>query len=341
MLPSTVRSVVLQSLSSIEIVVVDDASVDATPELLVRMQATDGRIRAIRLDRNGGQGEARNRGARESTGEYLQFLDDDDLLHPEKLRVQSDCLDSEADTEISVCQTLHFAMHPGDLPFVWNTARRGLDHLSRFVRHDHLWGTEAPLWRRDAFFSIGEWPITNDAVNDYELHVRALASGLRAGFRNMPLCHHRTHAESRVSRAGPNDVVSRHLAAFRRSEAILRERGLDTGAYLDEIRQNRLWIAMWSLELGVPSIAREAAESALELTTDAGELAATARIIEIAESAAPDVPLKLDSDDPAVLALRCDRQARQGWWLKCPIEAEPIEPIPAGRRYGRDRSGPH
>src|SRR3954447_14430695 len=62
----------------VDLIVVDDASTDDTWEVL--RACDDPRVRCFRMDRNGGQSAARNRGLDEARGTYVKFLDSDDLL---------------------------------------------------------------------------------------------------------------------------------------------------------------------------------------------------------------------------------------------------------------------
>ncbi len=80
---STLRSVFAQERPGLDVVVVDDGSTDRTMEVL---GALDDRIRVFQQD-NKGPGAARNRGIREAEGEYIAFLDSDDLWLPWTLDV--------------------------------------------------------------------------------------------------------------------------------------------------------------------------------------------------------------------------------------------------------------
>lgn len=70
----------------LEVVVVDDGSTDETPAQLATL--TDRRVRVVRRERSGGMAVARNAGIDVAEGEWIAFLDDDDLWAPSKLRAQ-------------------------------------------------------------------------------------------------------------------------------------------------------------------------------------------------------------------------------------------------------------
>lgn len=74
-LKHAIRSLLAQSFEDWELVIVDDGSTDATPQIL--QQYTDARIRIFR-QKNGGEASARNTGLANMTGEYMAFLDADD-----------------------------------------------------------------------------------------------------------------------------------------------------------------------------------------------------------------------------------------------------------------------
>lgn len=83
-LAEAIHSILKQRYRAVEIIVVDDGSTDKTAAIAVRYGKT---VRYIR-QANGGQAAARNRGLDEAKGEYVAFLDADDLWHEEKLTRQ-------------------------------------------------------------------------------------------------------------------------------------------------------------------------------------------------------------------------------------------------------------
>jgi glycosyltransferase involved in cell wall biosynthesis len=78
-LSDCLRSILGQSHSRLEVVIVDDGSTDSTGEIADRVAAEDSRVRVIHQP-NAGLGAARNEGVRRSTGTYLAFADSDDLV---------------------------------------------------------------------------------------------------------------------------------------------------------------------------------------------------------------------------------------------------------------------
>ena len=84
-LEETIKSVMAQTYTDWELLLVDDCSKDASKTIASGYEAMDKRIRLIALEENVGAAKARNVGIRESKGAYLAFLDADDIWVKEKL----------------------------------------------------------------------------------------------------------------------------------------------------------------------------------------------------------------------------------------------------------------
>jgi teichuronic acid biosynthesis glycosyltransferase TuaG len=93
-LSESVQSVLAQTYSDWELIIVDDASRDGTLALARQFASNDPRIRVLPLEQNVGVAEARNRGISTARGQYLAFLDSDDLWLPNKLQTQIDFMRS-------------------------------------------------------------------------------------------------------------------------------------------------------------------------------------------------------------------------------------------------------
>ncbi|RVN04547.1 glycosyltransferase family 2 protein, partial [Sinorhizobium meliloti] len=79
-----IESALAQEGVTVEVVVVDDCSADATPALVAAIP--DPRVRLIALDRNRGPGGARNAGIGAARGRWIAVLDSDDTVRPDRLR---------------------------------------------------------------------------------------------------------------------------------------------------------------------------------------------------------------------------------------------------------------
>ena len=84
----TVESVLNQSYTNWELLIVDDCSTDNSREIIQSYVNKDSRIKLICLEKNSGAAVARNTGIEEARGRFIAFLDSDDTWHPEKLEKQ-------------------------------------------------------------------------------------------------------------------------------------------------------------------------------------------------------------------------------------------------------------
>lgn len=87
-LERAVRSLLCQTYSGFEVIIIDDGSTDSTNQVACEIASQDNRIRLFTTE-NRGAGKARNRGIDEARGEYLCFVDSDDYVHPEFLEMLS------------------------------------------------------------------------------------------------------------------------------------------------------------------------------------------------------------------------------------------------------------
>ena len=84
-LEKCVKSIVDQTYTNLEIILVDDGAKDGTPELCDKLALTDSRIKVVHK-LNGGLSDARNAGITVASGEYITFFDSDDWLEPDTIK---------------------------------------------------------------------------------------------------------------------------------------------------------------------------------------------------------------------------------------------------------------
>jgi len=86
---AAIQSLLNQTYRNLEIVVVDDASQDDTPDLIATWARKDARVRLLRLPKNGGTFLAKNVGLTAARGDFVTCHDSDDWSHPLKIELQS------------------------------------------------------------------------------------------------------------------------------------------------------------------------------------------------------------------------------------------------------------
>lgn len=184
-LPTALRSVFDQTFPNIEIVVVDDGSTDETAQILTEM---NGRVRAIRLD-GVGVSAARNRGIQEAQGDYIQFLDDDDTLDPQKIELQVRLLDRHTGVDVAYCGWTYVDEHGHPLHAIAapeSVETEDLVASNPFIVH-------ALLIRRTCFDHVGDFDESLTAAEDWDMWVRIALAGHRFAGIPRPLCRYRMH----------------------------------------------------------------------------------------------------------------------------------------------------
>jgi glycosyltransferase involved in cell wall biosynthesis len=109
----TLRSVLNQTHTNLEILIIDDGSTDKTRAITEAVVAGDHRVRIISVA-NGGVAKARNIGIEESTAPFVAFLDADDLWHPTKVQMQLAALTARGSERAAAAYALHRVIDADD-----------------------------------------------------------------------------------------------------------------------------------------------------------------------------------------------------------------------------------
>jgi glycosyltransferase involved in cell wall biosynthesis len=187
-----VRSVLAQTVESLEVIVVDDGSGDET---CARVESIpDPRVRLVR-QANGGAASARNTGIQHATGDWVAFLDADDLWVPHKLATQLDALGRDP---------AGFAAQSGAY-FVDDDLRvldvrrcfQSDDDLLTFLRFQNL-PAVASTWivRRDVLQQVGAFDPDLAILEDWDLSIRLARHGATINLAE-PLTLYRQHPGNR------------------------------------------------------------------------------------------------------------------------------------------------
>lgn len=186
-----------QSYSRIEVIVVDDGSTDGTREALDHL-VESGRIR-YHFQPNRGLGAARNTGIRLSRGQYLQFLDADDLISPTKIEKQVMLLQSSAQPAICGCDFRFFdgsdvANLYGEDTFKGQFPLHSVPDLFEFETVIHRWLFPASLVRDSGEFEESSADVW--LMEDWLMLWKLIARGARVLFIDEPLALYRRHGSN-------------------------------------------------------------------------------------------------------------------------------------------------
>lgn len=164
----TIESVLQQTFSDFEIIVINDGSQDATLEVLSTIK--DSRLKVFSYP-NAGQGASRNRGMNHASGEYIAFLDADDLWTPDKLETQLQALKLHSDATVayswtdSIDELGHFHSK-GPRPQFEG------DVFQSLLLTNFLVNGSNPLIRHQALIEVGGFDEKLPPAEDWEMWLR-------------------------------------------------------------------------------------------------------------------------------------------------------------------------
>jgi len=244
LLRPAIKSVLAQTFTDYELIVVDDGSTDDTEEIL--REFSDRRMRVVRSDVNQGAPQARNRGIEAARGEWVAFLDSDDEWLPQRLEVQMDLLARQSPGQAAVgyclCQ-VHECL-TGKVSQPQETLAEG-DVFEHLLRDRRPKTTSAFIVRRDALLDVGGFDEDLGSGEDIDLLLRLSQRGYRFSACNEVLVVWHWHPLARLSKA-PAPVVHGFELFRRRWGPLMRQRiGLSEYCWWQLRHSNRILGVLW------------------------------------------------------------------------------------------------
>ncbi len=229
-----VESALNQTWTNKEVIVVDDGSSDSSPAILEEFGDT------IRLIAGGHQGanHARNKALQASRGEWMQYLDADDYLEPEKIADQM--------AHVGSAQVIYSPVWMEDLNRGTRTAS-AIDPNTDLFCQWISWQmpqTGGMLWHRKTQLAIGGWNEAMPCCQEHELYLRALQNRLALVYHPTPHAVYRLWSEETLCRKDPrlvlrvrSDLIAK-LEEWMRSQTLWTETHRQTAgqAYLEMSR---------------------------------------------------------------------------------------------------------
>lgn len=234
LLRDAVGSVKSQIYREIEIVIVDDGSTDDTPVVAESLSSnSEIPIRVIH-QANSGPGAARQKGLEDARGEFIQFLDSDDLLLPGKFSAQVAALQELPASGICYGPSSEedHSTAPAGLDYPMRATGVQINKLFPMLLMERWWTTSTPLYRRSLLDAIGPWNAWRNE-EDWEYDGRCGATGTFLAWVQEPCSIRRINlGADHLSYQG--SVDPRKLADRARARQSLFRSALAAGVSLDE-----------------------------------------------------------------------------------------------------------
>lgn len=242
----TIQSVLHQTYRPTEVIVVDDGSTDSTPLVAQSFGKAVKYIRKI----NGGVGSARNAGFRVSTGEYVAFVDADDLWLPDKLARQVALLESKPDVGWVYCDALVVDDSDNNiLDRVGRTSDLPEGDIVDSLLLNNFVPCPSPLIRRALLATLGGFDELRSLTvsEDWDMWLR-LAAAAPAGCVRSPLARVRSHPGSMTGTMDLDSTYQSRVTVIDRAIA-LRPRQLEP-LRSRAISNVQLGIGQWMVRRG-------------------------------------------------------------------------------------------
>lgn len=182
LLREAVASVLAQTYRPIEIVIVNDGSEDDTGAICDQLAAEHASLIAVIHQRNSGPAAARQAGLEQSTGVFIQYLDSDDLLLPDKFTRQVAGLNEQAHCDVSYGMTRRYRIGQPIVDVPNLKTGEHIETLFPSMLQSRWWSTSTPLYRRRICERAGPWNPQLHNEEDWEYDCRVAALGVRLHF---------------------------------------------------------------------------------------------------------------------------------------------------------------
>jgi len=239
-----VCSVLLQTYRPIEIIIVDDGSTDETKNVVFELRKDNPDVVKVLRILNSGPGAAREAGKRISTGDFVQYLDSDDLLLPEKFSLQVSGLLKNPGHSISYGMTRYRNRDGHVVSDAYKRTGERIETLFPSMLLGRWWDTSTPLYRRSAVNDVGPWgSFLNE--EDWEYDCRFGARRTKLLYVPHVLSETRGHCGERESDNG--SVDPRKLASRAEVHEIVYKHARKAGVDIDSPEMQQFSRALFLL----------------------------------------------------------------------------------------------
>ena len=266
LLGEAVESVLAQSYRPIEILIVDDGSTDETPAVAAGFERGCPEIvRVVRIA-NSGPGAAREAGRRLVRGEFLQYLDSDDLLAQTKFEIQVAALRASPECGAAYGHTRAYPIGRAPSQTPWKRTGERIEMMFPSLLASRWWETSTPLYRRSVCDRAGAWKALR-SEEDWEYDCRVASLGVRLAFCDAHVSDYRSHGGAMLRRPADRRTALRDRAAAR-SAMLAHARAARVAEETPEMRAFARSLFLLARQCGAAGLARES-RTLFDLARDA------------------------------------------------------------------------
>jgi glycosyltransferase involved in cell wall biosynthesis len=232
LLVRAIRSVLNQTFQDFELIVVDDASIDNTQEIVKAFG--EGRIKYIKHKENKGGSAARNTGIKLSKGIYIAFLDDDDEWLPTKLEKQIDRFRKSSDRVGLVYSWAEIIDDKGNLIMKFHSTKKG--KVLREIFKGNFIPSSTVIVKKSCFDKVGLFDESFTSCQDREMWTR-IASKYEVEVVPEYLARHHRHSGFSIG-TSPKKSIYGYYQYFTKFQRLYLQQGMRK-----EVSQNLSWVA--------------------------------------------------------------------------------------------------
>ena len=215
-LRNALESVLTQTWKNLEIIVVSDGYDESTSTMMESFKSRDCRIKFISYDKSEGGNHARNVGISASSGQYIAFLDDDDVWYPTKIECQMAVIQGDNNIGLVGCA---IRVIYSEENIKYKTVFRLRGDLSKSILYENYIGsTSCVLLRKETLDKCGVFDEMLPAKQDHDLWIR-ICQVYKVDFVDSVQLDYYVHSSD-----GKGKQVSKNMSSFMKAHDILAKK---------------------------------------------------------------------------------------------------------------------